>query len=148
MDALTRENALNIAKNLSLPNVVLDIMDDKVPDSLIDYFSTPMVFDLSGEEQEEYGFGKILPLWSSANGDVIFAYDFMRNDYFSFVWDGDIKARFSTWNDLLKETVSRVMDIVWDDQTEDEVLEVLKEVFDGFEVDDMDSIFRSIIRQK
>ena len=145
MNALSREDAVVLGKELNLPNVVLNIIEDKVPVSLLDYFSTPMVFDLTDVEQEEYGFGKILPLWSSSNGDVTFAYAFSSKDYFSFVWDGDVKARFEDWDDVLKEVVSRVVDIIWDDQSESEVLEALREMFDCFGVDDMDALFQSII---
>lgn len=145
MNALTRQEALKIGKALNLPDVVFDIIQDNLPDELVDYFSSPVFFDLSGLEQDEYGFGKILPLWASANGNVIFAYDFYNNDYFSFFWDGDVKKRFDNWDDLIKETVSWVMEIIWDDQSENEVLDTLKEIFSRFNVRDIEIIFKDII---
>lgn len=146
MNNLSRKDAVALGNSLNFPEVVLDIIGGEVPDSLLDYFSTPMVFDLSEEEQSEYGFGRILPLWSSPNGDVIFAYDLSNNDYFSFLWSGGVKARFSSWDDLLKENVSRVTEVVWDDQTEIEVLEVIKEIFDDFGVVDIEGVFKSVLR--
>lgn len=145
MNALTRQEALKIGKALNLPDVVFDIIQDNLPDELVDYFSSPVFFDLSGLEQDEYGFGKILPLWANANGNVIFAYDFYNNDYFSFFWDGDVKKRFDNWDDLIKETVSWVMEIIWDDQSENEVLDTLKEIFSRFNVRDIEIIFKDII---
>ena len=148
MNALSREDAVNLGKSINLPDLVLCIVEDKIPNSIINYFSTPIIFELNSEEQKEYGFGKVLPLWSSTNGDIIFAYDFSSEDYFSFTWDGDVKARFATWDDLIKENVSRVMDIIWDDQSEGEVLDALKEIFDRFEIENIDALFLSILDQE
>lgn len=145
MNALTRQEALKIGKTLNLPDVVFDIIQDNLPDELVDYFSSPVFFDLSGLEQDEYGFGKILPLWANANGNIIFAYDFYNNDYFSFFWDGNVKKRFDNWDDLIKETVAWVMEIIWDDQSENEVLDTLKEIFSRFNVRDIEIIFKDII---
>ncbi|RJG36470.1 hypothetical protein [Motilimonas pumila] len=146
MNAMSKEEAIVVTRSLNLPDVVFKIIDDKVPDKLVNYFSTPMVFDLTSKEQAEYGFGKILPLWSTSNGDIVFAYDFFKDDYFSFNWSGDVMKRFPSWNELISDSISRVMEITWDEQSEDEIFQLLTDIFTPFEIKDINSIFQKILK--
>ncbi|MEO0795943.1 MAG: hypothetical protein AAFX93_12310 [Verrucomicrobiota bacterium] len=144
MEFINRENAASMAYDLGLPDVVLGIINNQIPERIADYISTPMVYSLDAAEQDAYGYGRILPLMAVANSSIVYAYDFSRRDYFGFFWDGDIESRYESWNDLMREVVARTVDVVWDDQDRDEVFEILLAIFDGFEIDNLEEIFNDI----
>ncbi|MCL9783927.1 hypothetical protein M9194_21130 [Vibrio sp. S4M6] len=146
MARLTKDKAIVVAKGLNLPDIVVDIIAGNIPSSLVNYFSAPMYYDLTLDEQNAYGFESVLPLWADTNGNLIFSYDKLNDDYFCFYWDGTIESRYSTWNDLMKDTMSLVIENIWEEQSEDEVLNEVKFIFNRFEVGNIDDVFNSIVR--
>lgn len=140
MKTPTRLEAAQAAETLNLPMAVTSILNDQVPTVLKNFISSPVIFSLSNSEQEAYNLGNILPLWSTANGNVIYAYDHSKCDYFSFYLDGGVKARFSSWEDLIVENIARIIDILWDEQTQDEIAQELKEILSDFEISDVNKL--------
>lgn len=88
MDFITREQARQDIVALGLPQVVLDVFDDKPLPYNLDYeFRQPyQIFAMGPEEQAVYGQGRITPVWT-CNGDyTIVAYHHApaRKGFFRF----------------------------------------------------------------
>jgi hypothetical protein len=98
-----------------------------------------MIYDLSQTEQEAYGFGQVLPLCANGNGNLVYAFNSRNGDFFSFNWEGDILARFA-WDELVKEMVEQVLEVLCDDEPEEEVLAEIRAVFADFEVPNIDDL--------
>jgi hypothetical protein len=88
MDFITPEEARQNIVALGVPQIVLDVFDEKpLPYHLDLNFCTPyMIFSLGQAEQRQYGQGRITPLWTNGAHYTVVAYhhDPSRQGYFRF----------------------------------------------------------------
>jgi len=128
MDPITPEEARRNIVALGLPQVVLDIFDQKpLPWNLDLYWRYPYkAFRFGKEQQAYYGQGRITPIWQEGAGYGIVAYnhDPPRQGYFRY----DIECRIEeadlvglTW----QQTLIREFQFLWEcDEPEGRLREV------------------------
>ncbi len=130
MDFITRDQARRDIVTLNLPQIVLDIFDEKpLPKNLDLRFCTPYpIFALEAEGQANYGHGRMTPLWMSG-GYTIVAYHHAREHrgYFRFdIESGEEEPIFLTWQQVLVEEFQFLWESEWTDEDLIEVAEWFK----------------------
>ncbi|HZZ81448.1 MAG TPA: hypothetical protein VFE62_23300, partial [Gemmataceae bacterium] len=87
MNKVTREQARRNIVALGLPQIVLDAFDGKrLPYNLDLQFRYPYQVLDSVDQQQDYGIGRITPVWTGNSDDTIVAYhhDPLRAGFFRF----------------------------------------------------------------
>jgi len=120
MDFITRDQARRDIVTLNLPQIVLDIFDEKpLPKNLDIHFCAPYpIFALEPIGQAEYGDARMTPLWMSG-GSTIVAYQHApeRRGYFRFdIESGEEEPIFLTWQQVLVEEFQFLWESEWTDE--------------------------------
>ena len=146
MKFLTQKRAIELIDDLQFPKVICDIINERTSGELhmTGCFSSPALYAMTKEEQEAFKLGEILPLWSPGSGSLVYAYDMLAKDYISFYLDADgIHKRYS-WEELIKENISNVLDVIWDEFDEQEIVDEVKKVFSGFKVKNIEALIKEV----
>ncbi len=94
VDHITQEQARADIVALGLPQVVLDIVDEKelpVPNLDLQFRAPYEIFRLEADGQTEYVAGRVTPLWAGNSGYTVVAYHHApeRRGFFRFDLAGD-----------------------------------------------------------
>ena len=106
MDFITPEQARRDIIALGLPQIVLDAFDEKpLPYNLDLGFQLPAIFSLGPEGHNEYGEGRITPIWQRSSSPTIVAYHHAsaRRGFFRFDIEsqGEEEPIGLTWQQVL-----------------------------------------------
>jgi hypothetical protein len=131
MNFITRAEARQNIIELGLPEVVLDVFDEKaLPYNLDLTFRYPYtVFCLDAAQQARYGIGKITPIWTDSSAYTVVAYDHApeRSGFFRFdIETAEIEHPAGlNW----QQALVRPLQSLWEDEMPDDRL---REVADWF----------------
>ena len=94
MDYITQEQARADIVALGLPQIVLDIVDERelpIPNLDLQFRVPYEIFSLDAAGQAEYVAGRVTPLWAGNSGYTIVAYHHApeRRGFFRFDLEGD-----------------------------------------------------------
>jgi hypothetical protein len=132
---------------IGLAEFFIDVIDEKVINPVDLHFSCSPMYYLTGDEQKAYELGDVIPLWVSYSGDINFAYDIQKNDYFLFYLDdGKVERRYS-WSLLLKQTVESVMEYEFDsDNDQADAVNKVKFIFSCLKPNNLDELIKEILQ--
>jgi hypothetical protein len=125
MDFITRDEARRDIVALGLPQIVLDVFDEKpLPYNLDLTFRYPYtILSLGPEEQAAYGEGRVTPIWTGGGDYIVVAYHHApaRRGFFRFdietPGEEEQPVGMSWQQVLVKEFTS-----LWEDEMPDERL--------------------------
>ena len=134
-----------MVSELGLPAFFIDVINEKVVDPIDLHFACSPLYYLSAEEQEAYNLGDIIPLWSSYDGDINYAYDIKKDDFFLFyLEDGKVERRYN-WQQLIKEKIETAMEHEFDSDIEvSDSIEKVKIIFSGLKLNNLDDLIKNI----
>ena len=145
MNYLTREKASKLILEIGLPDFFIDVINENVTDPVDLHFACSPLYYLSEGEQKAYEFGDIIPLWASYSGDINFAYDIHKKDYFLFfLEEGEIEQRYN-WDQLMKQAVETAMEHEFDADIDNaDAIKKVKLIFSGLKLNKLDTIIKEV----